>query len=330
MRNVSALLCIFAFFGLSCSDAVNQYESSFKSAHCSGSLKDAWLRQLASHFISQNVHSRETIAELLDAKLAGKTNLGPEIPATKLQQLHSYFQDIITPQKGPFDGSSMPSKEIGDHVLVITPPEHSRIAQQRRKWPRLHEAYWNGWIIPQRTQVENFPLYRGDKIFTQMSFSRNILAQDSPLWPRLSELFSKGMYIDIQSVHHPLHQDVFEHTIDSSHSKFIASSKDFHIATEFGLNPAQGWSAIIEFRGDGIDVAATGRYFEKLAFLRAMPALMGQEKEVAIPYGVEAHNIRGLWLIGNNGQQVFIQNPNFKPKTRRTPSRSEANYLNGF
>lgn len=293
----------------------NEYNEPYRpsiSSFCQTPLKEAWLRHLASHFVSQDFNGRQELLEALDKRLQNGTDkaIKPGDNASAVYKLKGYFDDILNPKPANYDGSSLGFRSISKDVLVLR--VESKLNEKPKNWSQeIKEVYWNLWPIPQHLKVTNYPLFRGDKIFTEIGHSKNILAHDSPLWLRVQEIFANGFYINKKSDQVYLHQDVFEHTIDSSSSKFIASTKDFEVASEFGLDDSTGWSGVLEFRGEGIDIVATGDYFSALGFLRAMPALSTREKEVAILYGVKAKDIRGLWLTDLKGRSVFIANPNF-------------------
>lgn len=298
----------------SCSSEQNIDHSLKAHSNCFSTFKDPfWLGQFAKYLINQNIDGSKEILDSIDSKMKKDPQSTSPSAMHNLGMLRSYFKDLSSSNSSAKDGSHLPFKPINNNdVLVIDLKKENLPQVEVQERPPIKQAFWNLWPIPESMHLRNYPLYRGDEVFTQMSFSRNILAEDSPLWPRLNELFSKGMFILKKDRAMPLHKDVYEHTIDSSSSIFISSSKDFYVALDFGRNQKIAWSAVLEFRGDGIDVVATGKYFDSLPFSDAMPALMPLEKEVSIANGVDAHNIRGIWLLDNTGRVVFIKNPNFK------------------
>jgi hypothetical protein len=276
------------------------------------------LRQLAAHFVSQDLTERRAIFQTLDEGIKAQTSQEHGALANSVSAVHklkSYFDDILNPKPFIEDGRSRKFRVISKDVLLL--PFATEAGRKARAWPAKplpgdrNEAYWQSWPIPRHLQVVNYPLYRGDKAFAQMGQAHNILAEESPLWAMLDDIFVNGFYIDENAVQRFLHHDVFEHSIDSSSSAFISSSKDFQVASDFGLDKSTGWSGVLEFRGQGIDVVATSEYFSRLRFLRVLSALSPHENEVAVSYGVKADQIRGLWLIDPSGRSLFIANPNF-------------------
>jgi hypothetical protein len=317
LRPLCFLIVVVCLTG-ACRNSGNEPYLQSNSSFCQSAFTPSLLRQLASHFVSQDLRGRRAIFDTLDESIKAQKVQGHEAldnSGSAVYKLKGYFDDILNPKPFREDGRSRKFRVISNDVLVL--PFATKGGLKPKAWPTellpsdRSEAYWQSWPIPRHLQVVNYPLYRGDKVFTQMGQSQSILADDSPLWDLLDDIFLNGFYIADSAGQRFFHHDVFEHSIDSSSSTFISSSKDFEVASDFGLDKSTGWSGVLEFRGQGIDVVATSEYFSRLGFLRSLPGLSPREKEVALSYGVMAYQIKGLWLIDRSGRKVFIPNPNF-------------------
>lgn len=316
LRQLCFLITVICLVG-SCRNAETKPSLHSNSSFCQSALAPSLLRQLASHFVSQDLTGQRVIFETFDESIRAQkpqNHDALENRGSAVYKLKGYFDDILNPKPFIEDGRSKKFQVISNDVLVL--PFATKTGRKAKDWPKAlpsdrTEAYWQSWPIPRHLQVVNYPLYRGDKVFAQIGQTRNILADDSPLWEMLDDIFVNGFYITENAVQRFFHNDVFEHTIDSSSSTFISSSKNFEVASDFGLDQSTGWSGVLEFRGQGIDVVATSEYFSRLGFLQVLSALSPLEHEVAISHGVKAYQIRGLWLLDRSGRRVFISNPNY-------------------
>jgi hypothetical protein len=231
--------------------------------------------------------------------------------AQDLQNLIKYFKDVNLNAPGLAEVHDQPVRDTFDGrinrmIAHNTPPvEHFHLSDEM-------PALWQDLLIPEHLMVRNYPLYRGDGRLVGNSISEQSLFETGSLfWQNIHKLFSKGSYVTFEGVDRNLHRDVYHHSIDNSFSGLLSSSKDFFAAARFGKLSGTPWSAIIEFRGSGVDVVKTAKYFEKLVFLGLSRSLFPDEKEVSIIHGIHAENIKGVWLMRAGFGMYFIENPNF-------------------
>lgn len=231
-------------------------------------------------------------------------------PRSSIRQLAAYFSDMVNSQanKGQAnaDFSRQPWREVSASFTPSDIPPKEAIPYRLGR-----PVLWNGLPIPSKFTRQQNALYRGD-----------IDLLPDPLQPlkstaNIRKIFSQGILIDRKGLMHPasLHGDLFKHTMNSIYSSLLSASKDFNIATQFGFDKYQLSSAIIEFRGTGIDIHRLSRYFDNLPALGAPKSTIPREKEFTITEHIPAGDIRGLWIINSDGEEVFMKNPNWQEIT---------------
>lgn len=280
--------------------------SSQPADSCRKAFSRLSAKKLAEHFTNSPDRVRLQMVSQFETLLSG-LSLDKQHPFHRI--LH-HWQEIIEPKASAVDGRHIPMAYLGD-------AERLKIGQVPDpippKWVSIKEPLWNGMPIPESAKVKHYPLFRGDNLLIdfKMRTKEKLFQQDSLLWERLRKLFSEGMSADDKPYVSRLHKDVHIHTLQSFGSAFLASSTFFQNARDFGRKPGTPWSAMIEFRGDGVDVNAASRYFENLAFLNIAKARFPLEMEVAVNYGVDPRHIRAVWLVHTSGKLYYVLNPNF-------------------
>ncbi len=293
------------FVMLGCSgDHVPSSSQPANSCHkVSGKLS---AKRLAQHFASSPDRVRFQMVSQFETLLSS-LSLDKQHP---FHRLLNYWQNIIEPSTSAVDGRHIPMAYLGDaeahaisQVPDVVPPT----------WISLKEPLWNGMPVPESAKVKQYPLFRGENLLIdlKMRTKEKLFQEDSLLWKRLRKLFSEGMSANDKPYISRLHNDAHLHTLESSGSAFLASSIFFQNARDFGRKPGTPWSAMIEFRGDGVNVNEASKYFENLAFLNIAKARFPLEMEVAVNYGVDPRHIRAVWLVHTSGKLYYVLNPNF-------------------
>lgn len=282
-------------------------------SRCVSAFLDVRLSQLARKFVKLTDNEQMDLIKILETQLQPLMQNGVHLGfrVQDLQNLIKYFKDVKSKVPGLAEVHDLPFRDAFDGrinrmIAHNTPPvEHFNL-------PDEMPALWQDLLIPEHLMVRNYPLYRGDGRLVGNSISEQSLFETGSLfWQNIHKLFSKGSYVTFEGVDRNLHRDVYHHSIDNSFSGLLSSSKDFFAAARFGKLSGTPWSAIIEFRGSGVDVVKTAKYFEKLAFLGLSRSLFPDEKEVSVIHGIHAENIKGVWLIRAGFGMYFIENPNF-------------------
>lgn len=302
-RSISMILAIV--LNLSCAPQIDSQVKNTRA--CLQNITSLQLRKIAKEFIHAKRSARSELLEGI-SYLADTAENAKALPYKKLAR---YLGDISSTDLKPINGIEVAFAPF-ENVQVMTWP-FEPVELQPRTWQRTTQPVWNDYPIPTHLMVENYPVFRGERnLLKGLHRGDFALAEDSTVWINLQALFANGTTSYDKSARDIWHQDVFKHTEDSLGSPYLGSTRDIEIARKFGRKPATPWSAIIEARVDGIDINKTGEYFEGFEFLQAPKSMLPIEKEIAINYGIEARNIRGVWFFDENGPTYFVKNPNFE------------------
>lgn len=295
-------------------EAMNSYPSQsgslVRSSLCWSKVPSHRLRQSASNFSQLSPKSRPLAFDRY--KLAIERG---QIPTDRtFQHLLEYFSDSVDPNLAPVDGSQIQFRSAS-HVRNIT---IDGVAPSDRIFDNsaVADLYWSGYLIPQHMMVKNYPLFRGNRELISTSFDfYDEIDPKSEFAQKLQKLFSYGLQTK-KSAGNSQHQDIFLHTLDSENSSFLASTMDFETALRFGIDPDSQISAVVEFRGIGVDVNKTSAYFDSYSFLKAGKSQTPFEREIVVTSDILPKDIRGVWVFTNKlifgNKQVFIANPNFE------------------
>lgn len=261
---------------------------------------------MAERFATQSPAGRNRMVSQLDALL-------PQIAVKDdrpFRSLLNYWRDVTEQRSAEVDGRHIAMAYLGDAspLSIGGVPDAPPPA-----WKAIKEPLWNGLPVPPSAKVKNYPLFRGENRLIDFKMAKNgqLFHEDSLVWKRLNDLFSQGKSAAHKTHISALHSDVFIHSLDSFGSAFIGSTTFFQNARDFGRKSGTNWSAIIEFRGDGVDVNEVSRYFEKIPLLNASKARFPLEMEVAINYGIDPRSIRAVWFIHKSAKMYYVLNPNF-------------------
>lgn len=301
LQLVSVLLLILS---ISCAVEVDYPVKNTRS--CLQSISSAQLRKITREFIYAKPEMRAHMLEGI-SYIARKHKNSPTLPYVKLA---NYLKDISTAKHASTNGTNLNFSSLDGVELIEWP--FAAVDLHIRPWKRIQEPVWHDYPIPRHLMVENFPVFRGERnLLKGLGHDAFPLARNSLVWSHLRTLFSQGTTSYDSPARDIWHQDVFKHTGDSLGSPYLGSTRDYDIARRFGKRPATSWSAIIEARVEGIDINKVGEYFEALDFLKAPASMLPIEREVAINFGIQAYDIRGVWFHQEGGFTYFVKNPNF-------------------
>lgn len=291
----------------------------FNSSSCLFSFPSHRFRQVAYRFTQSEPEKRSKLLKSYQKALSKGQIQGDK----RFHQLLEYLEDAESSAASALDGAHLPFRALEDRewkVLIFDSPE----LLGQKKAHRLvlqKDVHWSGYLIPKHLMVKNYPLFRGSRHLAASLSSLDELTQaDSPVFSALKDLFTIGLENPNRSFNSPK-SDVFQHTLSSDNSRFLSSSMDFRVATRFSIDPENVWSAVVEFRGVGVDVNKTSAYFSQYSFLSAGRAHHQIEREIVVTASrIQAHDIRGVWFFRNKpdkasqDRQVFIPNPNYQSR----------------
>lgn len=303
--NLSTLLLISSIIILSsCREKDNIKTASNRLTSCFSKTQTSRLQRLAEHFSRLSDKQRLRMQQRLDRSLENHL-----LPAkSNIINLSNYFRDVTEQSQYALDGSDVRTRSLNDDIKVVelemNRPEDVSV--------EIIETFWSGYALPDSLFVKNFPLFRGDK-----SLLAEFRDNGSPLSEKnlqsIKSLFSEGLSLKkLQGTDYFDNADAFLHSLDSSRSQLLSSSTNFEVAKRFGIVPGGTWSAVIEFRGYGVDINKAAYYFSQFDFLNAGTSKYNTELEIAVSRSVPPSQIKGVWLMSADGETIFIKNPLFK------------------
>jgi len=261
------------------------------------------LQRLAEHFSHLSGKQRLRMQQRLDQSLENEL-----LPAkSKISKLSNYFRDVTDQNQHPLDGSGVSTRSVDDDIQIVG----IEVGRLENVSIEIIEPFWSGYALPDVLFVKNFPLFRGDQ-----SLVASLLDSGSPLSEKnlksIKSLFAEGLSLKkLQGTDYFDNADAFLHSLDSSRSQLLSSSTNFEVARRFGIVPGAKWSAIIEFRGYGVDINKAAYYFSQFDFLNVGTSIYNTELEIAVSRSVPPTKIKGVWLISAAGETIFIKNSNY-------------------
>lgn len=232
------------------------------------------------------------------------------LPSKKsLKQLARYFSDITDSSKEPLSGAYLQVMNSNKANKVI---ELEIGALDTRSVNETVTPFWSGYAIPESVYVRDYPLYRGEQSLIE-ELGSSLEPLNEKILVNIERLFTSGMSLKkLEGDRYFYRPDAFLHSLDSSQSELLSSSTNFDVARRFGIKAGSKWSAVIEFRGYGVDINKADYYFSQFEFLKTGSSMHSSEFEVAINQTVQPSQIRGVWLINGRDEKILIKNPNYK------------------